>query len=696
MLHRGITFAHATFLVLSALLSFLVVRELLEATLDPDATLVQVRGTDEAAGQDDVLESVASFAEEHRVNIALEVADPRDPGGVRHLYLAVGAPEQPGASWLEQGYPGLSPGYRTEVHHWAEAADLDPRGTYHLLGPEERAPALLNTVSAYGLDGHVASAYENDEWFKVARSDVFSDAFGIAVLCGVVAVGTGVLLNARPYAVLRLQGMSPIRILLRDLAQLTRFWVVAALSVTAATAGLLLLHGALSRAGLLLDVALFYLSVFTAVGLVTHVVALALVHVTGIVPALKGRLPARLATVGAYAVRVPALVLVLALTASLALSLQLLWSQQEGQALFAEADGVSRFHFSQNVEELHEEETVEEFGESLRALDTQGRLLLAAPSDDTSALGGTPRPLPGGLAMVVVNDTYLERHPVLEPDGEPHNPSSGNGTVRVLVPDTHGGLADAVGEEVGRGLRESWEGNGDTPPRISVDTALSRSGQRLFTYGASPMGNQSGIPFVQDPVVVAVPNGSGALRPTHYRDHAMSGSALVLDGESVAAAVEESTLPAYIDSVQPVALKAADEYREASAQARVEGFALAAAIGVLFITGITVCIVHVRTHSQTVFARHLHGWSFLATHRALLVLEVLLAVALVGWTAWNSARTLAFARAPEFTAPDATVVRALALEPFLAAGTAVLGLGLMLAVLVLLHRRIIREGASEA
>ncbi|MFD6949494.1 hypothetical protein A6A08_05160 [Nocardiopsis sp. TSRI0078] len=694
MLHRGVTFAHATFLVLSALLSFLVVREFLEATPGPLATLVQVRGADEAAGRDGVHEAVASFTEEHRVNIALEVTDPRDPGGVRHLYLAVGAPEQPGGSWLEQGYPGLSPGYRTEVHSWAEAADLDPRGAYHLLGPEEGAHAFVDAVSAYGLDAHLAPAHENDEWFKVARDGAFSDAFAIAVLYGVVAVGTGVLLNARSYAVLRLQGMSPARILLRDLVQLARFWAVAAPGVAAAAAGLLLLHGALSRAGLLLEVALSYLSVFTAVGLATHAAALALVHVPGIVPALKGRLPARLATAGAYAVRVPALVLVLGLTANLALSLQVLQGQQEGQALFAEADGVSRLHFAQNVDELYEQETTEEFGESLRTLEARGRLLLAAPSDDTSTLGGTSRSLPGGLAMIVVNDAYLERHPVLGLAGESHGPSSGGG-VRVLVPGTHADLEDALGEEVGRRLRESWEEAGDTPPRVGVETALSRPGQRLFTYGATPMGNRSGIPFVQDPVVVAVPNGSEILRPARYRDYAMSGAALVLDGGKDTA-VEEWALPAYLDSVQPVALKAADEYRDASFQVRMEGFALAAAIGVLFITGITVCVVHVRTHAQAVLARHLHGWSFPATHRTLLMLEVPLAAAFVGWAGWNSARALALLRDPAFPAPAPSIVQALTLEPFLAAGTAALGLGLVLAVLALLHRRVVREGTAEA
>ncbi|APC37869.1 hypothetical protein A9R04_25760 [Nocardiopsis dassonvillei] len=692
---RGIAFAHTAFLLLSALLSFLVARELLEATPDPEATLVQVHGGNTAAGQNGVSEAIVSFAEEHRVNIALETADVRDPGGLRHLHMAVGNPEQPGASWLDEGYPGLSLDHRTEVHPWNEAAELDPRGTYHLFGEEGSATAFLDAMSVYGLDGYVAPEYQTVEWFEIVRDAALFDAFTVALLCGVIGIATSVLLNARSYAVLRLHGMSPSRILLRDLRQLAPYWSAVAVITAMLMTALLYVHGALPRWGLLLEVALFYLSAFSAAGVVAHVAALALVHATDVLPALKGRLAVRLATVSTYAVRVPALVLVLGLMASLALSLQVLQGQRQAHEAFTEAGDISRFHFSQSADELQGQETTQAFGESLRALDEQGRLLLAAPGESGSILRTTA--VPEDLTLIVVNDTYLRRHPVLDPEGRPYGPSTGSDEVRVLVPETHADLTAVLQEEVGLWLRESWETNDGVPPRTRVDTAPSQAGQQLFTYGATPLGTQNDVPFARDPVIVAVPNGSAAPHPfVHYHSYATMGAALPLDREGALEVVEEQALSAYVDSVQPVALAAADEYREVSAQVRMEAATLIAAFCVLLVTGITVCVVHARAHGQLVLARHLHGWRFLTTHRSLMTLEVVLAVCFVGWAVWNTMGNLAFFDASSAAVPSDTAMRAVVVEPFMAAGISVSSLGLMVAVLALFHRRIVRESSAAA
>ena len=692
---RGIAFAHISFLALSVLLSFLVARELLEATPDPGATLVQVRGDDTSAGQEGVSEAIASFAEAQRVNIALETADVRDPGGLRHLHMVVGDPRQPGGSWLDEGYPGLSSTYRTEVHPWHEAAGLDPRGTYHIFGEEDSATAFLDAMAVYGLDGYVAPEYQTVEWFQIVRDAALFDAFTVALLCGVIGIATSVLLNARAYAVLRLHGMSPSRILLRDLGRLAPYWSAAAAIIAMLTAVLLYVHGALPRWGLLLEVSLFYLSAFGIAGIFAHVAALALVHATDVLPALKGRLAARAATISTYAVRVPALVLVLGLMASLTLSLQVLQGRSQAHEAFIEAGDISRFHFSQAADELHEQEVTQAFGESLRTLDGQGRLLLAAPGDSGSVLRTAA--VPEKSAVIVVNDTYLQRHPVLNPVGEPYGLSSSGDEIRVLIPETHTDLTDVLEEEVARWLRESWEENNGVPPRFRVETAPSQAGQRLFTYGATYLGTQNDVPFVQDPVIIAVPNGSPALHPfVHYHSYATMGAALTLDQESVLEVVEERTLSAPVDSVQPVALAAADEYRQVSAQVRMEAATLIAAFCVLLVTGITVCAVHTRAHGRLILVRYLHGRRFLTTHRSLVVLEAVLAVLFVGWAVWDTRGQLAFFESSPSTVPPDTVMRAVALGPFMAVGISVASLGLMVAVLALFHRRIVRETSAAA
>ncbi|GAA4893858.1 hypothetical protein HNR25_001495 [Streptomonospora salina] len=126
---------------------------------------------------------------------------------------------------------------------------------------------------------------------------------------------------------------------------------------------------------------------------------------------------------------------------------------------------------------------------------------------------------------------------------------------------------------------------------------------------------------------------------------------------------------------------------------RIESFNLTGASAVLLLTAIAVCIVAVRARAQTVFARHISGWTFLATHRRFLAVEAAIALGFVGWFTWDTpaalqARRTAAGRLSELTTPG--------FEPLYAAGIAAVGLALAVGALAVFHRRIVREGASQA
>lgn len=693
MLHRSITFIHAAFFVLSAVLSFLVVKELHETIPDDRASILWIREFDGRASNDEVLNSVETFAAEHQVNVALENPDLDNPGGLRHLYVAVGDPDTPSANWLEDGYPAFSPDFQTKVHPFFEAEHLDPRGFYYVFGPRESAFAFLDDLSDLGLGGFVAEEKDVVNWFGIALGRTLLATLTIAVLCGFVAVGSGVLLNARSYAVLRLQGMSLSRILLRDMAQLSRFWVVAAALIAAATMGLLFLYNGLAHFHQFLKVALFYVAVFTAVALVTHVAALALIHRTDILPALKGRMPARLATFGSYAVRVPALILVLGFTANLALSLNNLMEQRSGQELFAEVGQTSRVHFTGSVSELQDKEKEEELGEWLRQLDAEGRIIHTSSEPGSAILPpGAERP---DFDLLVVNDTYLQAQPVLDPAGERYGPANRDDQVRVLVPETLLDQEDALGEGADAWVHD-FQGRDNPGLNAEIEVLPSRSGQSMFTYGVFGYGPSGNTPFLHDPVILAVPNGSDILHPVSYYGDATSGAIVFPDPQDVLDAMDDSALSIYISSVQPVAQQAADEYRSTVQQTRLESFNLVTGTLVLLITGIAVCIIHSRKNAQAVFARHISGWRFSAIHRTVLAVEVLLAVGFVGWTVHKTIDTLTHIRDSSTPPMRYTTAEIVAIEPLLAAGIATLSLALVVAALVFFHQRIIREGASES
>lgn len=693
MLHRSITFIHAAFLVTSAVLSFLVVRELHEVIPDDQASVLWIRDLDGTASGTDVTGAVESFAEQHRVNIALEAPDLHDPGGLRHLYLAVGAPDTPSGRWIEQGYPAFSPDFQTEVHPFAEAAHLDPRGFYYVFGPRESAFAVLDDLSGIGLGGFVAEENDVVNWFLIAQGRTLSATLTITILCGIVAVGAGVLLNSKSYGVLRLQGMSLLRIFLRDLAQLAKFWWAAALLITAVTTGFLAVYNGLAQFPLFLKVMLFYLAVLTTSAVAAHAAVLALIHRTGILPALKGKMPARLATVGAYSARIPALVLVLGFTGSLVLSVNNLHEQQSGRELFEEAGDASRIHLTDSVSELQEEEKADSLGEWLRGIDADGQVILVSPDFGGSVLpAGSERP---DFDLLVVNDTYLATHPVLDPDGTRYGPAQRSDQVRILIPETLSDQEDAV-----QAGAASWvyDFQGRDNPDLDVDIEIrpSRSGQSVFTYGATGYGPAGNAPFLHDPVIIALPNGSEVLHPATYYGYATTGAAVFPDPQVVFGSMDELSLATYINGVQPVMQKAADEYQAIARQMRLEGFNLAAGTLVLLITGITVCIVHARKNAQTIFARHISGWTFLATHRTILAVEALLALAFVVWATRRTVAALNHIRDPQTPPMRHTNAQIVTIEPFLAAGIAVLSLALVLAALAAFHRRIIREGTSGA
>src|SRR5699024_6923877 len=119
VLHRSIIFIHTAFLVLSAALAFLAVQQVQEVTPDDRGTVLWVRDSDRTISSEQFTSEVEAFSEERQVNIALETPGLRDPGGLRHLYVAVGDTNLPGGSWIDEGFADFSPDFQTDVHSFS-------------------------------------------------------------------------------------------------------------------------------------------------------------------------------------------------------------------------------------------------------------------------------------------------------------------------------------------------------------------------------------------------------------------------------------------------------------------------------------------------------------------------------------------------------------------------------------------------
>ncbi|MFD3762292.1 hypothetical protein [Streptomyces sp. NPDC058622] len=660
--------------------------------------------SNDSTSGEQVAQAVASFAANGGVTVAREVPDLRDPDRRRHLYLAPGASGADAASWLDEGYSAFGRDYHTDVHPIAEIGQRDPRGMYYVFGAPEDADALLAEFAGLGLSGSVAHPLSFAALSAFYSGTALYWSVLVVALAAATMTGASVLLNAKAYGVLRLQGKSFGEILLRDLRQLTAFWAVAAAGVAAAVLVFLGFYNGLAWLGFFASLAAGVAALLVLLMLAAHAAALALTFKTEVLRALKGELPARVASVCAYLVRVPALLLALSIASSVVLAGQDVVSRQDSREAYAKVGGATaiRLNGSLGSETPQMEGSV---GQWLRRSDAQGKIILAGRRD---LQGIAPRErLPQG-ELLIVNETFLAKQLILDSKGRRYSPAAQDGnraadarTVRLIVPESLTAHTSAIARQI-PGLLSP------TNPKLirqdQVATLQSKSGQSVFGYNT---GNQTfsavrnpkqDRSLVRDPVLVVVPNGSMFLTDNAYTAFATQGGVIFPDPDDVVDGIAANKLQTYVTAVRPVGQDAALQLRNAVGDFRLHLFNLVVGVAVLLITGVGVCIVYSRKNAQAIFVKHISGWRFAATHRSVLAIEGLLAVLLAAWVpfhAWQQNQDLAEFAALGIPAPRPPV-QVTALDLGLTAALVAIEVTAVLIALAVFHRRIVKEGATEA
>ncbi|MFD4226296.1 bacteriocin-associated integral membrane family protein [Streptomyces sp. NPDC058545] len=695
MLHRGIKFVHAIVLAYSAVLAFLFFRGLDEDWVLGHSAVVWVTDSDGSASGSEVAHVVAEFAEKQRATVAREVPDLKIPSSRRHLYLAPGGPH---SDWLEDGYPAFSSGYRTDVHPVAELGQRDPRGFYYVFGSDAAAESLVRTFTGLGMVASVNHPFSVAQLSPVYAGSALYLSFFVVALAAVTMTGAGVLLNAKAYGVLRLQGKSFGQILLRDTRQLAVFWSIAFGSVSAVTLLLLGLYNGLAWIGWFTSIALGIAAVLSLIALATHAIMLRLTFRTDVLRALKGELPAKAASLSAYLVRIPALLLALGIATAVVLAGQDVLARQESRKAYAKIGDTASVRFNGSLaSEAALRALDENVGPWLRRADRDGQIIVAGHRD--LRLAAIPGLTKGDL--LIVNESFLAEQPVLDPSGHRHEPTAGvPDRVRLLVPESLAQYADRLKERTPGWLSPS---DPDKVGPAQVETLRSKDGQRVFTYnprGKSQAADNPGADdsLVTDPVIIVFPDGSPFLSDKSYTAYASQRSVVFRDPDDVTAAIKERHLESYVTAVTPVGQDAAVELRRIDGDFRLQVFNLVVAVAVLLITGVGVCIVHSRKNAQAIFARHISGWTFTATHRPVLLLEGLLAMFLAGWVpfqVWQQNQDLAQYAALGVPAPRAPA-RFTGLDLGISCGLVAIEVAAVLLALVVFHRRIVKEGATES
>jgi hypothetical protein len=698
MLHRGIRFVHAAILAFSAVLAFLFVRGLDEGGVLGNSALVDVLDTDESTSGAQLIRAVQAFSTEHGVGVAREVPDLKNPDGLRHLYVTPGSSGSMTEAWLAEGYPAFSRNYETRVHPMSEIGQLDPRGSYYVFGSSAGVDALVATFDDLGLRTSVTHPLSYAELSDKYADDPLFWAFCVFALAVLATTGASVLLSARAYGVLRMQGMSFIGILLRDLRQLAVSWPVAAGTVVVVTLVCLGFYNDFAWLGLFTSVAAALAVLLIVLVLVTQAAVLGLTFKVDVLGALKGELPSGAASVSVYLVRIPALLLALSIALNATLAGRDVLTRLENRESYGSLGDAVSIRLS-SAFAMHPEQLDSRVGPWLREADGQGDIIVSGRRDLQVSAPGAQLP-PG--EFLIVNDTYLGKQAVYDPAGRRHVSEAQSGkapdsrSVRVIIPDSLSShapvITKAASEIIDPGLSR----------RIPLDTLRGRSGQRLFGYNtgaytySSAHGPDEDRSFVRDPILVVVPNGSRFLTDDAYTAIATQAGVVFPDPDDVLKAIEAKNLQDYVNAVSPVGQKTAVDLRNAVNELRLQIFNLIVAVVVLLVAGVGVCIIYSRKNAQRIFAQHISGWRYIATHRFVLAVEMAIAVIFAtrlpyeAWQQRQEVEKFAAAGAPAPFEP----LHLTALDLGAITGLVVIQFGAVLLALALFHGRIVKEGAT--
>lgn len=651
-----------------------------------------VRAWDEGRPAAELRSEIERFAIERQITVGRLKDDFEGTQRGRTIYLVDGDSSVGAGEWLRGGYEDFTRSLTTHVRPFAEAGDREPTGAYVVFGDYDKAVEMADFFASHGL----TVGRHFDRWSLNPKDLFLQDeqvtALGMMMLVSVAVAAAGVLIGARAYGVKRLQGLGYGSLLLGDLRIAAGYWLSAGAVAIGLATGLLAAYNGLTGIGFYLLTALIINCVLAGTAIATHALVLSLLMRLRVLAAVKGELPGRTASAVAYTLRVVTVI------ATVALAQQVIATgvdvERRGDVLasYARLGSTSTINLG-NVWSNSDRENVRSVaGKWLHDEDRAGHVLLAGRK---YAQG------PGafnGRDLIYVNDNFLRDQPIRLADGTDFKAAD---EPTLLIPSRLWDHRDDIAEYV----RKSPDLRRDTTASLEFRQAGTAEGQEVFTYTSSSVGPLSqgnadaDQSFATDPVVVFLPSKQGLLTDHSYFAFASQGRVLFPDTRVVSDAVAaDPVLRSFVVSVTPVVDGAATEHRAVVQKFRLALFGLAAGLLVLLITGVGAVLIHTRRNAQWIFARHVSGWRFTTIHRVLLVFEAGALAVLIGWLpyqAWKINSQIADYQSRGTPAPFEPMV--LGAAEWVATGLlAVLTVVGVLTALTRAHRRVVRDGASEA
>lgn len=554
--------------------------------------------------------------------------DLTDPSHIKRLFVVLGHEDGEAAHRLAAGFRHFSPEIDEEYRAFADIGEVDPRGYYVVWGEHADAEAFLVAMERVGLVGAIAP-YPGSVGDLATDGLVFLGpavvtATAVSILALMVMVGGGVVMSAQAYGVQRLQGRSFGDAVRRDLAEVGRLLAVTLCVVTPLGGVALWFYNQGARVGELGVTVAVAVAVVLGVIVLTHVTAAGLAFRVPILAAVKGQFSAGWALVGILGVRVVGVLLAASVafaTVQAALQVadrsaaQARWSSDPGAVYVMISGQMGGDDPAVEARYAAMAHTAVDSGDAVLVDDITQDL---AETEPLTGFRQGPSPVP--CPALLVSEDYLSRQPVLETSGARLTAVAG-GSVTVLAPTR---CQDFARREVPKAVVGTGAGMGD-PSFVFREIAAD---QAQFTYGT--VNKLWDAALQHDAVLVVLPPDVDVLPDAFYGSYLTQGNVVFDDAETAERYVTEYEVEPIVVGIWSAREDAAAQYGEVVSNLRISLLSLAVALVVMVVTAVSVSAVHVRRSAQLVYVRYITGWPAWYSHRFVLVLELLLAMLVVG------------------------------------------------------------------
>lgn len=436
---------------------------------------------------------VARFADAEAVAIALSSSAIEDPSK-RVLYLA--APEGSAQeSWIREGYPAVLFAPATSVLSLEDVGAQSAAGQYLVYGPLPVAEKFASLARDRGY----AAAIENVTPASMLR---FKTSLLYSVSACWVLAATALIAasfaRARRYAIMRFWGNSALAVLVRELAAVVKQSWVVTLGLGSAAVVAVMWSGGWTAFVQVAEVAGTLTTVMLGALVFVHLAAIAIAYfLPDTLAAIRGRVQHLPIMSLSFAIRIPVALLLVATMGSVMSNfasfreirdvLGGLGSAGDAQRLAvsgrAAADGAGLSPIFEGV------------GGWLREISINGGAVITQPLllevGSSTAQG------------LVVNRTYLTRHPALLADGQALLPPvHETGMVTIGIPQAR--MDDR--QWVSQAVESFIEFNADAEAAIAATPAVVALAdhQEWFTYGAQEFSATGDSVRIVDPIVIVV------------------------------------------------------------------------------------------------------------------------------------------------------------------------------------------------